>query len=164
MSDNKVSPQAPMQDLLSKLSRYEALFELTGVINAAEDIESVGGAVARRLKYVSDVYCWRYMCIDGDPDDVEAPDLLTIVVDGFRGHVILNPTDETLRLYRVRRERFEQLLQETQQIVDLPAETIDHRRIVLRANLEFKSELSHLEKYGAEFLDSIALYGMQQSR
>lgn len=44
-----------MQDLLSKVSRYEALFELTGVINAASDIESVGQVLARRLKYIADV-------------------------------------------------------------------------------------------------------------
>jgi len=28
-----------MKDLLSKVSRYEALFELTGVINAAADVD-----------------------------------------------------------------------------------------------------------------------------
>ena len=72
------------------------------------------------------------------------------VVDGFRGHVILNPTDDTVRLYRVRRERYDQLVQETRQLVALPAETIDHRRIILRANLEFRSELGLLDEHGAE--------------
>ena len=36
------NPQSSTQDLLSKVSRYEALFELTGVINAAASIEAVG--------------------------------------------------------------------------------------------------------------------------
>ena len=53
-----------MQGLLSKVSRYEALFELTGVINAAVDIESVGAVLARRLKYIADVYSWRYICFE----------------------------------------------------------------------------------------------------
>jgi signal transduction histidine kinase len=74
-----------MQDLLSKVSRYEALFELTGVINAAADIESVGEVLARRLKYIADVYSWRYICFDGDPEDKTGPDPVTIVVDGIRG-------------------------------------------------------------------------------
>jgi signal transduction histidine kinase len=74
-----------MQDLLSKVSRYEALFELAGVINSASDIESVGEVLARRLKYIVDVYSWRYLCFDGDPDDKESPTPTAIVVDGYRG-------------------------------------------------------------------------------
>jgi signal transduction histidine kinase len=74
-----------MQDLLSKVSRYEALFELTGVINAAGDIESVGEVLARRLKYIADVYSWRYICFDGDPEEADRPDPIAIVVDGYRG-------------------------------------------------------------------------------
>ena len=55
------------QVLLSKVSRYEALFELTGAINAADTIEQVGEILSHRLKYVADVYCWRYLCFDRDP-------------------------------------------------------------------------------------------------
>ena len=67
------------------MSRYEALFELTGVINAADDIESVGEVLARRLKFIADVFSWRYICFDGDPEDKKGPDPVSIVVDGFRG-------------------------------------------------------------------------------
>ena len=74
-----------MQDLLSKVSRYEALFELVGVVNAAADIEAVGEALAHRLKYIADVYSWRYICFDGDPEDHEGPEPMAIVVDGYRG-------------------------------------------------------------------------------
>jgi signal transduction histidine kinase len=73
------------RDLLSKVTRYEALFELTGVINAAGDIESVGQVLARRLKFIADVYSWRYVCFDGDPEDPEGPEPTAIVVDGYRG-------------------------------------------------------------------------------
>jgi signal transduction histidine kinase len=85
MKDQSANPQSLSPDLLSKVSRYEALFELTGVINAASDIESVGEVLARRLKYVADVYSWRYMCFDGDPEDPEGPEPTAIVVDGYRG-------------------------------------------------------------------------------
>jgi signal transduction histidine kinase len=74
-----------MQDLLSKVSRYEALFELAGVINAAGDIEAVGEVLARRLKYIVDVFSWRYICFDGDPADTGGPEPIGIVVDGYRG-------------------------------------------------------------------------------
>jgi hypothetical protein len=73
LNDRAASSGSSTQDLLSKVSRYEALFELTGVINAATDIESVGEVLARRLKYIADVYSWRYVCFDGDPEDAEGP-------------------------------------------------------------------------------------------
>jgi signal transduction histidine kinase len=84
-----------MQDLLSKLSRYEALFEMTGLINAASDIESVGQVLARRLKYIADVYSWRYVCFDGDPEQADGPDPIAIVVDGHRGRADVTRTSPT---------------------------------------------------------------------
>jgi signal transduction histidine kinase len=85
MSEVPVDPQSSMKVLLSKMSRYEALIELAGVINAAGDIESVGTELARRLKYIVDVYSWRYICFDGDPENDDNSELATIVVDGNRG-------------------------------------------------------------------------------
>lgn len=85
MSYQTANPRSSMEDLLSKLSRYEALFELTGAINAAEYTESVSEALARRLKYIADVYSWRYICIDGDLENPDRQDPMTIVVDGYRG-------------------------------------------------------------------------------
>ena len=73
MDDHPANSRSSIQDLLSKVSRYEALFELTGVINAANDIESVGQVLARRLKYMVDVYCWRYIYFDGDPEKADDP-------------------------------------------------------------------------------------------
>jgi signal transduction histidine kinase len=85
MTDPSTDSRSSTQDLLSKVSRYEALFELAGVINAASDIESVGEVLARRLKYIVDVYSWRYVCFDGDPENTEGPEPIAIVVDGYRG-------------------------------------------------------------------------------
>jgi signal transduction histidine kinase len=92
MNDQSTNERTSMQDLLSKVSRYEALFELTGVINAASDIESVGQVLARRLKYIVDVYSWRYLCIDGDPEQTGGPEPIAIVVDGHRGRAEVNRT------------------------------------------------------------------------
>jgi hypothetical protein len=85
MNDHSANPRSSTQDLLSKVSRYEALFELAGVINVASDIESVGEVLARRLKYIADVYSWRYVCFDGDPEDTEGPEPTAVLVDGYRG-------------------------------------------------------------------------------
>jgi len=85
MNDHPANSRSSTQDLLSKVTRYEALFELTGVINAASDIESVGEVLARRLKYITDVYSWRYLCFDGDPEETDGSEPIAIVVDGYRG-------------------------------------------------------------------------------
>jgi len=85
MNDHSASPGSPVPDLLSKVSRYEALFELAGVINAASDIATVGRVLARRLKYIADVYSWRYVGVEGDPEESEATDPAAIVVSGYRG-------------------------------------------------------------------------------
>jgi signal transduction histidine kinase len=92
MNDISTDQKASMNALLSKMSRYEALLELTGVINAATDIESVGTELARRLKYIVDVYSWRYICFEGDPENTENPETTTIIVDGFRGRADVKRT------------------------------------------------------------------------
>ena len=111
MNDHSANSRSSTQVLLSKVSRYEALFELTGVINAASDIESVGEVLARRLKYIADVYSWRYICFDGDPEDTEGPEPIAIVVDGYRGSAdVMRTTPAALssfeaKLWRDRKTR-----------------------------------------------------------
>jgi signal transduction histidine kinase len=92
MNDVSADLKSSLNALLSKMSRYEALLELTGVINAATDIESVGTELARRLKYIVDVYSWRYICFEGDPEESENPVTTTIVVDGIRGRADIQRT------------------------------------------------------------------------
>ncbi|MEE8212344.1 MAG: hypothetical protein V3T85_10525, partial [Acidiferrobacterales bacterium] len=61
MVDQTTNSKSSTQALLSKVSRYEALFELAGIINAAVTIEAVGEVLAHRLKYIVDVFSWRYI-------------------------------------------------------------------------------------------------------
>ena len=82
MNSPAPNPQAATNALLSKMSRYEALIELTGVINAASDIETVGTELARRLKYIVDVFSWRYICFEGDPVDANEP-TITVGANDF---------------------------------------------------------------------------------
>ena len=72
------------RELLSKITRFEALFELMNAVNAASGIEAVGHLVARRLKYIADVASWRYICFDGT-ELKPTPETRAIVVDGSRG-------------------------------------------------------------------------------
>ena len=69
---------------LSRLSRYEALFSLSSEINASTKIDQVGNVLASKLKFVSDVYSWRYFCLH-EAVNREQSNSIGIVVDGFRG-------------------------------------------------------------------------------
>jgi len=111
MVDRVTSPHSSTQDLLSKVSRYEALFELAGVVNAATSIEAVGDVLSRRLKYVVDSYSWRYICFDGEFENPDGSEPAAIIVDGFRGRANVihataaNLSDYEAELWRDRKTR-----------------------------------------------------------
>ncbi len=73
-----------------------------------------------------------------------------VVLDGFNGRVIVNPSRKTLRVYERLRERYQRLLVEQRAYIPLASETKDGLRIALRANLEFKEEIELVDEFGAE--------------
>jgi phosphotransferase system enzyme I (PtsI) len=78
-----------------------------------------------------------------------------IILDGYSGTVVLNPTDATIKKYEAKRERYHQFEAKLTGLRDLPAETLDHRRVELSANAEFEEELDFIKIQGA---DGIGLY------
>jgi len=60
----------------------------------------------------------------------------TLIIDGMEGLVYINPSRETIKRYRERRARFGSLEKALLRDRDVPAETLDGRRIVLTANIE----------------------------
>ncbi len=80
----------------------------------------------------------------------------TLIVDGYRGLVIIDPDAETLRAYRQRRsEAMETELTLLEELRDLPAETQDGRHMGILANIEFPREVEKAVEHGAE---GIGLY------
>ncbi len=74
----------------------------------------------------------------------------TVLLDGFTGLVILNPTDQTLFQYgqiEQRQKSFEQRLRE---IHDQPAVTLDGAQITLSANVEEATDDAEVKLAGAE--------------
>jgi phosphotransferase system enzyme I (PtsI) len=72
-----------------------------------------------------------------------------IIVDGRNGLVIVHPTDETKLLYKDVQTRIVKFQDQFQEIKDLPAETPDHRKINITANLELPEEIPTIKKLGA---------------
>jgi len=81
-----------IEDQLAKLSRYEALFELTGAINASMNLDETCEIMARRLKYVADVFAWRYLSVN-EGGAAGHKDAAVIIIDGFRGRAEIVETD-----------------------------------------------------------------------
>ncbi len=79
----------------------------------------------------------------------------TVIVDGDRGRVILNPDAATLERYQQQQQDRHQLALRLNEIRSLPAETMDGVRIQLSANIEFPHEVASCIQRGA---DGVGLY------
>jgi phosphotransferase system enzyme I (PtsI) len=73
----------------------------------------------------------------------------TLALDGYSGIAVVNPTDETLQGLQRKAERFREFEEHLTEIVDLAAETMDHRHIELSANIEFPEEIEFTRRQGA---------------
>jgi len=75
-----------------------------------------------------------------------------VIVDGYEGIVLINPTDAMVAEYRSRVTRHEESEKKLLENRLLPAITKDGRRISLQANLELLEEIDDAIKFGAEGL------------
>ena len=79
-----------------------------------------------------------------------------IIIDGVHGKIILNPDDKTVNHYKKEKENHDRIESGYMVLKDLPAETLDGRRIVLKANMEIpEQEIDSVIYHGAE---GIGLY------
>ncbi|NNE45703.1 MAG: phosphoenolpyruvate--protein phosphotransferase [Rhodothermales bacterium] len=121
------------------------LFSRRGIMGCATDF---GGATSHVSIMARALGVPAVVSTHGITDVVEDGQL--VVLDGFRGVVVVNPGTETLEKYRIRQERYDHVVEEQKTLVDLPAETLDNVRVRLLANLEFKAELPLVFEHGAE--------------
>lgn len=79
----------------------------------------------------------------------------TVVVDGLRGEVVVDPDPETLHRYQVEQRRLQEINRQLLQLKDLPAETLDRHQVMLSANIELPDEIPSVIAHGAH---GIGLY------
>ncbi len=79
----------------------------------------------------------------------------TIILDGYSGHVVINPTADQIEEYNAKKNKYAEFESQLLNMKNLPAITIDGRKIDLSANIELEEELEHLKLQGA---DGIGLY------
>jgi phosphotransferase system enzyme I (PtsI) len=74
----------------------------------------------------------------------------TLIVDGWRGQILVNPDEDTIAIYEARRSRERSRAQALKSRVAGPAATRDGVRIELAANIEAPSEVAGALEFGAE--------------
>ena len=78
-----------------------------------------------------------------------------VIVDGSAGIVIIQPDEETLEEYRRKQFEWQKKEVELLNLNLLPAETVDGKKILLKANIEIPEETESVLSHGA---DGIGLY------
>jgi phosphotransferase system enzyme I (PtsI) len=79
----------------------------------------------------------------------------TLILDGYSGAVVINPSETSTRAYENKRALYKEFEQKLAGLREFPAETLDGHRVELAANAEFKEELEFIRLQGA---DGIGLY------
>ncbi len=73
----------------------------------------------------------------------------TVIVDGNKGEIILNPTAETLAEYKKECSIQFAKRKELEKLKDLPAETIDNHKVLIFANIDNPDEVQSVLDSGA---------------
>jgi phosphoenolpyruvate-protein phosphotransferase (PTS system enzyme I) len=71
-----------------------------------------------------------------------------VIIDGYDGVVIVNPREETIAKYREKTEEYKIQEKKLSQIVDLPCQTADKKRVEITSNLEFIEEVDFIKNCG----------------
>lgn len=74
----------------------------------------------------------------------------TIIVDGVRGMVIVDPAPEVMEDYLERRSHFRVVKEELLSYGRLPGETLDGHKVLVRANIEMPDEVPSVLAHGGE--------------
>ncbi len=72
-----------------------------------------------------------------------------IIVDGYKGLVIINPTKKELEDYELEKRNYEQIEKKLSKIKNLPAITKDKVKVNLMANIEISEEIKTVLLHGA---------------
>jgi phosphotransferase system enzyme I (PtsI) len=71
-----------------------------------------------------------------------------VIIDGFNGLIITNPAEKTLSDYKLKLADLKIYEKELNEVIDLPSETADNRKVELTANIEFDEEIDFIVNTG----------------
>jgi len=73
----------------------------------------------------------------------------SMILDGYSGVVIINPTEETIAQYKRRSREMAKFEHGLNDLRDLPAETLDGKQVELVSNIEFAEEIRFTKTQGS---------------
>lgn len=82
-----------------------------------------------------------------------------IIVDGFHGYIITNPTDEQIEFFKQKQKKLVEIQRGLEELQDQPAVTLDGKEINLEANVDVTGEIDIVITSGAK---GIGLYRSEQ--
>ncbi len=83
----------------------------------------------------------------------------TVIVDGFHGYIIYDPTDEQISFFEEKQQHLVTLQKELEELTDKPAVTKDGKEIQILANVDVTGEMDVVKTSGA---NGIGLYRSEQ--
>ncbi len=73
-----------------------------------------------------------------------------VIVDGYSGNVLINPSDDDVEDYLEKKRTEELYKEELGELINLPARTIDGKDIELKANVNLAKDIELLQMVGAD--------------
>ncbi|MFV9568555.1 phosphoenolpyruvate--protein phosphotransferase [Thermoanaerobacter mathranii] len=74
----------------------------------------------------------------------------TVIVDGLEGVVIVNPDENTMNEYKTKKENYDKKVEKLKKLKDLPAITLDGKKVMLAANIGTPKDVKSALANGAE--------------
>lgn len=122
------------------------LFSNRNLLGIATDLGGINSHVAliSRSLRIPAVVAMQDISVNISSDDF-------ILIDGYKGLVIKNPTEETKISYLAQIEKNKELERKLEEIEKLPTETKDGKSVRLSTNLEFNNEVDYVvTHYGCD--------------
>jgi phosphotransferase system enzyme I (PtsI) len=120
------------------------LFSRNEILGYATDMGGVtshAALLSRSLK-IPAVVGLKDVTSHAAPDDF-------VILDGYAGVIVINPTEETMAQYKRRSREMTKFEHRLNELRDLPAVTLDGKEIELSSNIEFAEEMRFTKSQGS---------------
>lgn len=117
-------------------------FKIKGIVTEIGGKTSHTAIISRALEIPAVVAC------TGATFKIKTGD--RIIVDGTQGNIIVSPTEKQEKQFTATKEHEDAFQKTLLKDIHLPAETMDHYRIRLVANMELTEEILSIKEHGAE--------------
>ncbi|MDD2752503.1 MAG: phosphoenolpyruvate--protein phosphotransferase [Candidatus Omnitrophica bacterium] len=116
-------------------------------------VTDIGGKTSHTAIMAKSLEIPAVVGVEGITAKIKGGDML--IVDGVTGTVIIEPDEETLRIYQEEEIKLKGIAEKFLESKDLPAITLDGQPIEITANIELPEEVASVKLHGAE---GIGLY------